>query len=309
MSTPSHAMPDSFPAHTVVPVQLSQAQLLYWSVRRELWEYRALYLAPLGVGCVFLVGFLMSLIRLPSRMEALSALDPMKQHKAIALHYDIAAGLMMVTAMIVGAFYCLDALYGERRDRSILFWKSLPVSDAITVLSKACIPLLVLPLLTFTITVGLQWTMLLLSTLVLLGKGASVGLLWTQLSFVHMSFLLLYHLFTVHAIWPAPLYAWLLLISAWARRAPFLWATLPVVVIAFLEKTVFNTSHFVRMLMNRMSGSGMEAITTPGTFPMDPVTHITFGRYLLSPGLWIGLAFTAAFLVAAVRLRRNREPI
>jgi ABC-2 type transport system permease protein len=301
-------MPESFPTHNVTAAQISPAQLLYWSVRRELWEFRSLYLAPLGVGCLFLVGFLISLFRLPSRMEALAGLDPARQHHAIVLHYHIAAGLMMATAMIVGAFYCLDALYGERRDRSILFWKSLPVSDTITVLSKACIPLLVLPLLTFTITVGLQWTMLLLSTLVLLGKSASLALLWTQLSFVQMSFLLLYHLFTVHAIWPAPLYAWLLLISAWARRAPFLWATLPIVAIVFMEKIVFNSSHFVNMLMNRLTGSGMEAVTTPGTFPMDPVTHITFGRYLVSPGLWIGLAFTAAFLAAAVRLRRDREP-
>ena len=58
-------------------------------------------------------------------------------------------------------FYCLDALYGERRDRSILFWKSLPVSDLTTVLSKASIPIVVLPLLTFAVTVATQLIMLL----------------------------------------------------------------------------------------------------------------------------------------------------
>ena len=80
-------------------------------------------------------------------------------------------------------FYCLDALHGERRDRSILFWKSLPVSDLTTVLSKASIPLVVLPLLTFAITVATQWLMLLLSSAVLLVSGQSVATLWTQLSF------------------------------------------------------------------------------------------------------------------------------
>src|SRR5207245_2315921 len=104
---------------------------------------------------------------------------------------------------------CLDALHGERRDRSILFWKSLPVSDLTTVLSKASIPLVVLPLLTFTITVAMQLIMLLLSSAVLLGSGLNVATLWTQLSFVQMSLLLLYHLMTVHALWPAPIYGWL----------------------------------------------------------------------------------------------------
>src|SRR5512137_2003668 len=83
----------------------------------------------------------------------------------------MAAGLLMLTGMIVGAFYSLDALYGERRDRSILFWKSLPVSDVTTVLSKVSIPLLVLPPLVFGITVVMQFIMLLISSAVLLPSG------------------------------------------------------------------------------------------------------------------------------------------
>ncbi len=105
-------------------------------------------------------------------------------------------------------FYCLDALHGERRDRSILFWKSLPVSDLTTVLSKASIPLVVLPLLAFAITVVTQCIMLLLSSAVLLASGLSVATLWTQLSLFQMSLMLLYHLVTVHALWHAPIY-WL----------------------------------------------------------------------------------------------------
>ena len=154
----------------------------------------------------------------------------------------------MGTTFIVGMFYCLDALHGERRDRSILFWKSLPVSDLTTVLSKASIPLVVLPLLTFAITVATQLIMLLLSSAVLLGSGLSVATLWTQLSLFQMSLMLLYHLVTVHALWYAPIYGWLLLVSAWARRAPFLWAALPLLAIGVVEKIAFNTSHFAAML-------------------------------------------------------------
>jgi ABC-2 type transport system permease protein len=282
---------------------------MYWSVRRELWENRSIYIAPLAVAGVFLFGFLISTIHLPAKMRALSALDSAQQREAIAMPFDIAAAMLMLTQLLVGAFYCLDALHGERRDRSILFWKSLPVSDLTTVLSKASIPLVVLPLLTFAVTVALQLIMLLLSSAVLLGSGLNVATLWTQLSFVQMSLLLLYHLVTVHALWPAPIYGWLLLVSGWARRAAFLWAVLPLLAIGVFEKIVFHTSHFAAMLGQRMSGSGAEAFTMPGTFPTDPMTHLTPGHFLSSPGLWIGLAVAAAFLAAAVRLRRYQGPI
>jgi len=281
---------------------------MYWSLRRELWESRSIYLAPLAVAALILFGFLISMIHLRDKMRAALALDPMRQHELIEQPYNLAAALLMLTTLIVGVFYCLDALRGERRDRSILFWKSLPVSDLTTVLSKASIPLVVLPLLTFAITVATQFIMLLLSSAVLLGSGLSVATLWTQVSLFQMSLMLLYHLVTVHALWWAPIYGWLLLVSGWARRAAFLWAGLPLLAVGVVEKVAFNSSHFAALLRNRMAG-GAEAVTAPGTFPIDSMTHLTPGHFLGSPGLWIGLAVAAAFLAAVVRLRRYREPI
>src|SRR5438876_2250022 len=309
MNTQSNTLPESFEAQTVAPAALTAVRSMYWSIRRELWESRSIYIAPLAAAVVFLLGFLISMVRLPQKMRALSALDPAHQREAIAMPYDMAAGLLMLTAMIVGMFYCLGALQGERRDRSILFWKSLPVSDLTAVLSKASIPFVVLPLLTFAVTVATQWIMLLLSTLVLWANGLNAATLWTPLSFFQMSLLLLYHLVTVHALWQAPIYAWLLLVSGWARRAASLWAVLPLLAIGVFEKIVFHTSHFAAMMGNRMSGGGAEAFTMPGTFPMDPMTHLTPGHFLSSPDLWIGLAIAAAFLAAAVRLRRYQGPI
>src|SRR2546427_3514470 len=259
MNTQSNAMPESLDAQRVAPAVLSPSRPMYWSVRRELWENRSIYIAPLAVAGVFLFGFLISTIHLPARMRALSALDPARQREAIAMPFDIAAALLMLTQLLVGAFYCLDALHGERRDRSILFWKSLPVSDLTAVLSKATIPLVVLPLLAFTITVALQLIMLLLSSAVLLGSGLSVATLWTQLSFVQMSLLLLYHLVTVHALWHAPIYGWLLLVSGWARRAAFLWSTLPLIAIQIFEKIAFGTSYCSALLNYRFIGWLKEA--------------------------------------------------
>src|ERR1700732_2202411 len=136
---------------------------LYWSVRREVWGDRSIYIAPLIVAAVQVFGFAISTIGLAERRRAVLLLDPAHQRAAIEQPYDLAAMMMIFIAFIVGVFYCLDALHGERRDRSILFWKSLPVSDLTTVLSKATIPLGVLPLIAFVLIVCVQLGMLLMT--------------------------------------------------------------------------------------------------------------------------------------------------
>jgi ABC-2 type transport system permease protein len=236
-------------------------------------------------------------------------LNPLQQLDALEQPYTFAALFIMATTFIVSFFYCLDALYGERRDRSILFWKSLPVSDLTAVLSKAGIALVVLPLLTFAITVVTWWVTLLLSSAILLAGGLSVAVLWRHLPLFQMSVMLLYHLLAYHSLWWAPIYAWLFLVSAWARRAPFLWAVLPPIAIAVVEKIAFNTSHFASMLGRRFSGGGQSAGFEPGHMAMVPLTQLGLGHYLASPGLWSGLLVATVFLAGAVRLRRYREPI
>src|SRR6201997_3043916 len=108
-------------------------------------------------------------------MLALSALHPAQQTAELAKPYAYAGAMIILTGVIVAVFYCLEALHSERRDRSILFWKSLPVSDLTVVLSKASIPLVVLPLLAFAIVVATVLIMLLLSRLVMVGSGAPVA--------------------------------------------------------------------------------------------------------------------------------------
>ena len=310
MNTPSNSIPESpLESQAIAPSVISATRRMYWSLRRELWESRSIYIAPLAVAALILCGFLIGTIRLPDKMRAALTLNPVQQRELIEQPYIFAALLIMATTFIVGVFYCLDALHGERRDRSILFWKSLPVSDLTTVLSKASMPLVVLPLLTFAITVATQWMMLLLSTAVLLANGLSVATLWTHFSLFQMSIMLLYHLLAIHALWYAPIYGWLLLVSSWARRAAFLWAALPLLAIGVVEKIAFNTSHFAAMLQYRFSGGPEGVAFTAGNMSMDPLTHLSPCRFLISPGLWIGLAVAAAFLAAAVRLRRYREPI
>ena len=309
MNTRSNAAPQSpLEPHAVVPAPMSATRPFYWSIRRELWEYRSVYLAPLAIAGVILCGFLFALLRLPHTMRSTIALDAPHQHEALAQPFHFATGLIMGAAFIVSIFYSLDALYGERRDRSILFWKSLPVSDLTAVLAKASIPLLVLPAVAFAITVVTETIMMLLSSMVVLASGLSIATLWGRVELYQTMFMLGYHLLTVHVLWYAPLYAWLLLISAWARRSPFLWAALPPFAIGIFEKIAFHSSHFAAFLEYRFSG-GREAVNNmKGNFPIDPEMHLTPGMFLATPGLWGGLVFTAIFLFAAARMRRYREP-
>jgi ABC-2 type transport system permease protein len=308
MNSQSNPIPEPLTSPAASPASTSATRSFYWSVRRELWENRWIYLAPVAVAAIFLLGFLIITIHLPGNMRALSI--DVHHRDAIATPYDIVAGLIMLTTILINVFYCADTLYGERRDRSILFWKSMPVSDLTTVLAKASIPLLIVPLLACATAVAAQFVMLLLTSAVLLASGLSVSPLWTELSFFRMSLLLLYHVFTAHTLWPAPVYCWLLLVSGWARRATLLWAALPVVAIGGLEAIVFRTWHFAALVGTRLIGAAPAIdFGSPDTFPTNPMTHITPVHFLSSPELWIGLAISAAFLAAAVRLRRYQGPI
>jgi ABC-2 type transport system permease protein len=299
MTTPSNAVPESsLGSQVTAPAIIPWTRRMYWSMRRELWEYPSIYIAPLAVAAVFLFGFLIAF-----------TFSPVHRHESLDMPYGLAAGLIMGTAFILGIFYSLDALYGERRDRSILFWKSLPVSDLTTVLSKFAIPLVILPLLSFAIAVVTQFVMLLLSSAVLLGSGLSVGTLGTRMSFFHMSLMLLYHILTVHGLWYAPIYGWLLLVSAWAPRAPFIWAFLPPFVIWGVEKIAFRTSHFLALLQYRVSGPEASTTTARSGNMMEMISALTPAQFFSTPGLWVGLAIAAIFLAIAVRLRRYREPI
>jgi len=291
----------------ITPAEISWTQRIYWLLLREIWENRSIYIAPLVAAGVVLFGFLLSLITLPHRMRAVS-FDTAKQRALLEQPYQVAAGMIMVTAFVVGVFYCLEALHSERRDRSILFWKSLPVSDLETVLAKASIPILVLPLIAFAVVIATQWVMLLLNSAMLLGNRQSLATLWS-LPLFQRALMWLYHIVTVHGLWYAPFYGWLLLVSAWARRTTFLWAFLPPLAIGVVEKIAFNTSHFAAFTSNWFMGGPAGGDPLMSAASMDLTSQLTPGRFITSPGLWIGFAIAAAFLAGAVRLRRYRGPI
>jgi ABC-2 type transport system permease protein len=283
---------------------VSALRRLRWSIGRELRENRSVCLAPLVVAAVFLVGFGISLVGLPKRMRAAAALPPAEMQAAIQEPYVMVAIVLMAVGLVVAVVYCLDALYGERRDRSILFWKSLPVSDRMTVLAKASVPILVIPLVTFAITATAQMVMLMASTVVLAAAGQSGGVPWTHVPLSDVVGSNFVHLVGFHGIQYAPLYGWLLLASAWAKRAPLLWAVLPPAAVGVVEQVVLGTWRFDLAVRDHIVGGPLS-----GESPAMTMDMLGGAAFLARPDPWIGLALTALFLWAATRLYRIRGPL
>src|SRR6266704_4771880 len=290
MNTPSNTAPES-PNQSQGTAAMPPTRPFYWSVWRELWENHSIYIAPSIVSAIILFGSFVGSFHLPGRRQNALLLDPARRRAASELPYDIVSVMVIFTAFIVGLFYCLDALHGERRERSILFWKSLPVSDLATVLSKVSVSLVVLPLVSFAIIVVTQFIMLVISTAALLPSGLA-STTWANFNLFQESLILLYGLVAI-ALWHAPIYGWALLVSGWVRRATFLWAILPFLAIGFFEKITFGTSHFAALVKDRVFGFAPHAFAFEmhRSAAIDSLVQLTPGEYLSTPGLWRGLIF------------------
>lgn len=281
----------------------------YWCVRRELWEHRAVFIAPPVVAGFAIAAVLLNIGKLQQQAGLLAGMPLDAQRMAVVTPFGLAASVILLVSFVVGAFYCFDALNTERRDRSILFWKSMPVSDATTVLSKAFVPMVVQPAFGFAVALATQAVLLLLFAAILKVAGVDLGPLWEKLPIFPTTVAMLYGL-VVHVLWYAPAFALFLLLSAWVRR-PFLWVAVPVVAVQAIEKIAFGTSYSGQFLRWRVAGAMSEAFapSTRGDAIVTSLAQLDPVRFLSSPGLWGGLAFAAFFLYAAIQLRRHKEPL
>lgn len=292
------ALPD---AETVTKTPDAPVRPFYWCVRREIWDNRSLYTAPLATAGLIVFGFIIGTARSLSGHWS-GEIDPGSRAVLSMIPYAGAAVAISITGLIVAAFYCLGALYNERRDRSILFWKSMPVSDLYTVLAKFAVPMVLLPTIVFVITVVAQLVLMLITGLGLAGGSPLVGL-WTHWPLGQMTVGLAWTLIAF-SLWYAPVWAWLVLISAWAKRAPFLWAVLPPLGLMLVEEIAFGTSavgHFVKWRL----GGAFDAAFIGGH---NEIPRPDLAGFFSGSGVYVGVAIAAALIAAAVWLRRSREP-
>jgi ABC-2 type transport system permease protein len=305
MNAHTNAVSDSrFESQAIADAPTRPTRPFFWSVRRELWENRSIYIAPLAAAALVILAAILGSIHNTGVSISSGSMQGHNQPPAVTQQLNIIGLLIMGVTFVVAIFYSLDALYGERRDRSILFWKSLPISDTTATLAKASIPMVVIPMLTFVITAVTQWIVLAIEAASAAAHGGTLG----HVPVLQIQAALLYHLIAVHSLWYAPIFAWLLLVSAWAPRAPILWAFLPPLAIGLVEKIAFNTAHFGHFIGYRISHGPTGSMLGSTEMLAHPLSGITPDSFLISPGLWGGLFVAALFLAAAVQLRRYRSP-
>lgn len=229
---------------------------------------------------------------------------------------------MLVLGFVV-FFYCLGSLYDERKDRSVLFWKSLPVSDRDTVLAKTLSALVVAPITATLVGVAcMVGYLLVLSVFVLIHHGNPLTLLWSPTNLLASAGLALAAI-PIYALWALPSVGWLLLCSAWARTKPFLWAIMipvfaGVLVSWFNLMNAFNlgSGWFWKNVVGHLlggvfpgsffAGANLEHFDGHGIPTFPTLLHAVYSP-LATPQLWIGVAAGAVMIFAAIRLRRWRD--
>ena len=295
-------------------------------LKRELWEHRAVFFVPCVFGGLFVIAAILGIfglanVTIDGEMSGLSLselaerVEPEQWRPGLEMVFvAVGATLQMVMGAVL-FFYLIDALYAERRDRSILFWKSLPVTDSMVVGSKFLTAAVATPAVTvgvFVVTGILLW---LIAGVVVLVAGTSQALAVGPAALAKTLTVLLYSML-VQALWYAPLYAWLLLASAFAKRAVLLWAVLPPVGVIIAEEILFGTERFATLLGERIAGgfplafqggAGMHYGSHMETAFPPLAEFLTPGRFLAAPELWAGFVVAAAFLAGAIWLRRWRD--
>ena len=301
-------------------------------IRREFWEHRQLWMVPALLSILAFIGA--SFIRVaadntglhlePFPWKGADALTPEQSNVGVAmlmlLDWVMTVPLYVASSIVI-FFYLLQCLFDERKDRSILFWKSLPVSDGTTIASKLLVGIVVVPLGVFLLALLDHLLIsLMVSTRVAVGPQHHYPLLWDTLAWMKTeAFMLMCVLATM--LWVFPIAAYLLLVSAWARRNVFLWAILPPLIISLVEKalgTHFLNYIFFRSIPGLWGGWGKwgegvpdSVITTNDGVKLPYIPSIfddvNLGVFFSNSRLWIGLVVGAVLTYCAVRIRRYRD--
>jgi len=296
-------------------------------VIREYWEHRrALLIAPASIA-VFFAGLLILgaitgdmvasnngheffiMEHLPKAVEEFENLGAEEREQGVQIGLYAPRVLFGFIMLIICLFYALASLYDERKDRSILFWKSLPISDTATVLSKMVTVCLAIPIMYFVVITGFQLFLLLYATIVA-WFGGSIGVtIWTSSNLFSVLFNGLFSMITA-SLWLAPLWAWLIFASSWAKKTAFLWGTLPIFLLSIAEAWIFQTGKLVTMITERIAdgfivlNSNLNHLVGNEMFEGNSIEwYSVFGN----TEFWGGLIVSGVFLAGAIYIRRFRD--
>ena len=296
-------------------------------VRRELWEHRAIFVTPLVIGTIVTLGTLTALMFVGEFQNELNlaifgaqnVAGEFERRAALTAFFGGTSWLFLLGLGVLTVFYALDALYAERKDKSILFWRSLPVTDAETVISKLVTAVLVIPAIAIAGIIVTHLVNLVITSVWVASKGGSAGtLIWSSVPFFDnwMATILVIY---ATAIWMSPFLGWFLFVSAWTKRAPFMIAFLPLVLVPMIEGIFLRSAHFAEAVWGRGAKIPLfqADINVEEFFDEDSLhlseemisllAHIDLGRFLSSVDTWIGIVVCGLLTTAAIYVRRYRD--
>ena len=304
-------------------------------LRREFWENKGSFrTTPIVIGGIYIAFLLMSIFttthidsELYTFREAIRVMADQSEELRSLVIYQVMLGssvFFTVVMSFVILFYLLGSLYDDRKDRSILFWKSLPASDTLTVASKLLAAMFVIPaffLLTLMVT---HVIMAIIGSLMVLSVDSNPWTLFLGLSNPFKAWGMIAASWAAQSIWALPLYGWLMLVSAFAPRVPLLFATLPPLIFAVLQTWIeflrtftlknnivgvigewlFNSPAILTVEVG--DGQGEIALGVPLTEEFDHAVNLTnILDRLFSVQMLSGLVVAAVFLAAALWLRHR----
>ncbi|HXQ30945.1 MAG TPA: hypothetical protein VN790_03125 [Steroidobacteraceae bacterium] len=303
-----------------------------WLIRRELWESRAMWVAPAVCAAIIIGGTLIATVlhgtvnvhpEDAAHLAQLRTLTPDRAEAFASIALGVIALPFFMLVLFTQFLYALDSLYGDRRDRSILFWKSLPISDTQSVLAKLTVAAAIFPLAAIAAALVTQLIVFAICSIKLQTLSVLTGHFWIPATWAG-SLLVMGYLYVASLLWYLPLTGWALLASAWAPRSPFLWAALPPLALGLLELIVLRSAYVLHAIGERVGGASLMA----RAFSMSHASGFTFvvktdhstmtipraltdmmqpAAFFSSPSLWIGVLLAAGFVGAAVWVRRYRD--
>lgn len=295
-------------------------------IRREIWEHRSIYVTPIAIAVI------VSLVSLAG-MVTVSAFDKevnvalfgaaniagdAERQAALTVFFLGTSWVFLFALAILTTFYSLDSLYAERKDKSILFWRSLPITDAETVISKLLTAVFVLPLFTVAAIIATHLVNLVITTGWVMVKGGNAAhLVWGSVTlFDNWAAALV--VTVASAIWMSPFIGWFLFVSAFTKRSPLLMAFMPLILIPIIEWIFFRSKMFASAVFGRgemiplFHDMDIERFFDEERMRVNEevvslLAHIDLGRFLLSPSVWLGVVVCGIFATAAIYVRRYRD--
>ena len=295
-------------------------------IKREIWEHRSIYVTPIAIAVV------VSLVSLAG-MVTVSAFDKevnialfgatniagdAERQAALTVFFLGTSWVFLFALAILTTFYSLDSLYSERKDKSILFWRSLPITDAETVISKLLTAVFVLPLFTVAAIIVTHLVNLVITTGWVIVKGGNAAhLVWGSVSlFDNWAAALI--VTVASAIWMSPFIGWFLFVSAFTKRSPLLMAFMPLIIVPIIEWIFFRSKIFASAVFGRgeviplFREMDIEHFFDEERMQVNEdlvslLAHIDVGKFLLSPSVWVGMVVCGILVTAAIYVRRYRD--